>query len=214
MGNLTSKNMFEISEQLILEQSDEIFGVSQISWEISSWKQLSLFNDEEVISLSHAKVCVFSDSSLFLGKMIQNPTPNTVRERQLEWFKESITIQNIGDNRRRACGIRVECFPRSLNIGKVHEQHGRMSVLCTVMLQVGTRTVVFVSVPPPLLNLSIFSHVTSDPHFCCFGAKSVKPFVMCVGNGLTCAAVLTWLYSGHRGPSSFPTLPRRQKRWK
>ena len=30
--NLTLKKMFEISEQLILE-SDEIFGVCQISWE-------------------------------------------------------------------------------------------------------------------------------------------------------------------------------------
>ena len=46
--NLTLKNMFEISEQLILEQSDEIFEVSQISWEGSPWKQLSLVNDEEV----------------------------------------------------------------------------------------------------------------------------------------------------------------------
>ena len=53
---LTSKQMFDIYEQLILEQSDEIFGVSQISWESSPWKQLSLVNDEEVISLSHAKV--------------------------------------------------------------------------------------------------------------------------------------------------------------
>ena len=48
--NLSLKQMFEISEQLILEQSDEIFGVSQISWESSPWKQLSLVNDEEVIS--------------------------------------------------------------------------------------------------------------------------------------------------------------------
>ena len=30
--NLTLKKMFEISEQLVLEQLDEIFGVSQISW--------------------------------------------------------------------------------------------------------------------------------------------------------------------------------------
>ena len=35
---LTLKQMFEISEQLILEQSDEMFGVSQISWESSPWK--------------------------------------------------------------------------------------------------------------------------------------------------------------------------------
>ena len=37
--NLTLKQMFEISEKLILELSDEIFGVSQISWENSPWKQ-------------------------------------------------------------------------------------------------------------------------------------------------------------------------------
>ena len=41
MGKFTLKQMFEISEQLILEQSDEIFGVSQISSESSPWKQLS-----------------------------------------------------------------------------------------------------------------------------------------------------------------------------
>ena len=81
--------MFEISEQLILEQSDEIFGVSQITWEDSSWKQLSLVNDEEVISLSHAKVYVFSDSVLCLGKVNQNPTSKTVWEEQLGWFKNS-----------------------------------------------------------------------------------------------------------------------------
>ena len=87
--DLTLKQMFDISEKLILEQSDEIFGVSQIGWENSPWKQLSLVNDEEVISLSHAKVYVFSDSVLCLGKVNQNPTSNTVREQQLDWFKDS-----------------------------------------------------------------------------------------------------------------------------
>ena len=87
--------MFEISEQLILEQSDEIFGVSQISWESSPWKQLSLVNDEEVISLSHAKTHVFSDSVLCLGKMNQNPTSNTAWERQLDWFKDSSQYRTL-----------------------------------------------------------------------------------------------------------------------
>ena len=89
-NNLTLKQMFDISEQLILEQSDMIFGVSQISWESSPWKQLSLVNDKEVISLSHAKVYVFSDSVLCLGKVNQNPTSNTVWEDKL--------IQNFGHN--------------------------------------------------------------------------------------------------------------------
>ena len=58
--NLTLRQMFEISEQLIFEHSDEIFGVSQISWESCPWKQLSLVNGDEIISLPHAKVFVYS----------------------------------------------------------------------------------------------------------------------------------------------------------
>ena len=89
-GNLTLKKMFKTSEQLILEQSDEIFGLSQISRESSPWKQLSLDDDEEGTSLSYAKIYVFLDSVLCLGKMNQNPIPNTVWGRQLEWFKDSL----------------------------------------------------------------------------------------------------------------------------
>ena len=70
-------------------------GVSQISWEIFPWKHLSLVSDEEVISLSHAKVYVFSDSVLCLGKVNQNPTSNTVWEQQLGWFKDSSQYRTL-----------------------------------------------------------------------------------------------------------------------
>ena len=93
--NLTLKQMSDISEKLIVGQSDEIFGVSQVSWEDSSWKQLSLANDEGVISLSHAKGYVFSDSVVCFGKTNQNPTSNTVWERQLEWFKNSSQYRTL-----------------------------------------------------------------------------------------------------------------------
>ena len=93
--HITLKHMFEISEQLILEQSDEIFGVSQISWESSSWKQLSLVNDEEVISLSHAKVYVFSNSVLCLGKMNQNPTSKYCLGTTVGWFKDSSQYRTL-----------------------------------------------------------------------------------------------------------------------
>ena len=73
----------------MIEQPDEIFGVSQINWEDSSWRQLSLVNDGEVISLSHAKVYVFSDPVLCLGKVNQNPASNTLWEEQLSWFEDS-----------------------------------------------------------------------------------------------------------------------------
>ena len=94
-NNLTLKQMFDISEKLTVEQSDEIFGVSQMNWRDSSWKQLSLVSDEEVISLSHAKVYLFSDSVLCLGKVNQNPTSNTVWEQQLDWFKDSSQYRTL-----------------------------------------------------------------------------------------------------------------------
>ena len=98
--NLTFKQMFEISEQLILELSDEIFGVSQISWESSPWKQLSLVNDEGVISLSHATVYVFSDSVLCLGDESE-PNIKYCLGTTAGLVQRFITIQNTGHNRRR-----------------------------------------------------------------------------------------------------------------
>ena len=60
--DLTMKQMFDMSEKLVSEQSDEIYGVNTINWEDSSWKYLSLTGDEQVISLSNTKVYAFSDS--------------------------------------------------------------------------------------------------------------------------------------------------------
>ena len=45
--NLTLKQMCDISEKLIAEQSDEIYGVNTINWEDFSWKHLSLIGNEE-----------------------------------------------------------------------------------------------------------------------------------------------------------------------
>ena len=87
--DLTMKQMFDISEKLITEQSDEIYGVSKINWEHSSWKYLSLIGDEQVISLQRREVHVFSDSVLCLGKIHENPQSNTAWEERLAWFKSS-----------------------------------------------------------------------------------------------------------------------------
>ena len=111
-GNyLTLKQMFDISEKLKVGQSDEIFGVTPINLEDSSWKQLSLVNDEEVISLLHAKVHVFSDSVLCLGKVNPNPTSNAVWEDKLTWFKSSSQYRAL-DTIDGEPMFRVEYFPR------------------------------------------------------------------------------------------------------
>ena len=93
--DLTMKQMFDISEKLIAEQSDEIYGVNTINWCNSAWKHLSLIGDEEVVSLLHNKVYVFSDSVLRLGKMSENPLSNVVWEDKLTWFKSSSQYRTL-----------------------------------------------------------------------------------------------------------------------
>ena len=110
-NNLAMKQMFDISEKLIVGQSDEIYGVTPINWEDSSWKQLSLVGDEEIISLSHAKVHVFSDSVLCLGKMHQNPQSNTVWEDKLTWFKSSSQYRTLDTNDGEPMEFEWNMFP-------------------------------------------------------------------------------------------------------
>ena len=74
------KQMFDISEKLTVGQSDGIYGVNSINCEDSLCKHISFVSDEDVISLSHAKVYVLSDYVLCFGKMHQNPQSNTVWE--------------------------------------------------------------------------------------------------------------------------------------
>ena len=73
--DLTLKKMFDISAKLVSEQ-EEISGLETIRWEKHSSKYLSLIGDETVINLQRAKVYVFSDSVLCLGKIHPNPESN------------------------------------------------------------------------------------------------------------------------------------------
>ena len=120
-NDLTLKQMFDISEKLIVGQSDEIFGVSPINWEDSSWRQLSLVNDEEVISLSHAKIYVFSDSVLCLEKMSENPTSNTVWEEKLSWFKDSPQYRTLDTIDGEPMEFEWTIFPGFTTLQLVHE---------------------------------------------------------------------------------------------
>ena len=128
-NNLTIKQMIDISEKLIVEQSDKIYGVNTIYWEDSSWKYLSLVGDEEVISLLHTKVYVFSDSVLCHGKMNENPQSNTVSEDKLTWFKDSSQYRTLDTIDGEPMEFEWNIFPGSTTlqlIDKVHEFMNKM----------------------------------------------------------------------------------------
>ena len=84
-ADLTLKQMFDISAKLVAEQ-DEISGMETIGWDKHSWKYLSLIDDERIINLQRAKVYVFSDSVLCLGKIHQNPDANEAWKKRIEWI--------------------------------------------------------------------------------------------------------------------------------
>ena len=87
-ADLTLKQMFDISAKLVAEQ-DEVSGLKTIGWENHSWKYLSLIGDERIINLQGAKVYVFSDSVLCLGKIHQHPNAKEAWKNRIEWITTS-----------------------------------------------------------------------------------------------------------------------------
>ena len=77
--------MFDITVKLVGEQ-EEINNVDKIHWEKHSWKHLSLIGDETIINLQRAKVYVFSDSVLCLGRIHQHPESNKAWKERIGWI--------------------------------------------------------------------------------------------------------------------------------
>ena len=84
--DLTLGRMFDITAKLVGEQ-EEINNLDNIHWGKNSWRQLSLIGDETVINLQRAKVYVFSDSVLCLGKIHQHPESNEAWKNRIAGVK-------------------------------------------------------------------------------------------------------------------------------
>ena len=86
------KQMFNISEEFIFEQSDDIYGVNTINWEDSSWKTffLWLVMKKSPVCRTHKKVNVFSGSVLCFRKMNENTQSNYAWDDKLYIALETI----------------------------------------------------------------------------------------------------------------------------
>ena len=91
---LTLKQMFDISANLVAEQ-EGISNLETIGWEKHSWKYLSLIGDERIIHLQRAKVYVFSDSVLCLGRIHHNPGANEAWKKRIEWITTSQSYRDF-----------------------------------------------------------------------------------------------------------------------
>ena len=92
--NLTTKQMFDISEKLIIEQSDEIYGMNTINWEHSSWKYLSLVGHQ---SLAHKDLLILR-FCIVSWKDEREPTLKYCLGRQIDVVQKFTVIQSFGQN--------------------------------------------------------------------------------------------------------------------
>ena len=99
-ADLTLKQMFDISAKLAAGQ-DEISGLETIGWEKHSWTSV-IIDDERIINLQRAKVYVFSDSVLCLGKIHENPDSNEAWKKRKEWITTSQSYRDYDGNQWRA----------------------------------------------------------------------------------------------------------------
>ena len=93
--DLTMKQMFDISEKLISEQSDEIYGMNTINSEDSSRKHLSLVGGEKVISLAHKGLRIFR-FCIMPWKDEREPTIKLCMGRKVDVVQKFIRIQSCG----------------------------------------------------------------------------------------------------------------------
>ena len=108
--DLTLKQMFDITLKLVSEQ-DEINNLDKVHWGRHSWKQLSLIGDETVINLQRAKVYVFSDSVLCLGRIHQNPESNEAWKKRKEWITSSQLYRDFDGIDREPTEVEWNIFP-------------------------------------------------------------------------------------------------------
>ena len=94
-NNSTMKQMFDISEKLIVGQSDEIYGVNTINWDDSSWKHFIYdwwWRSHPSLARKGLRIFWFCVVS---WKMNENPQSNVAWEDKLTWFKSSSQYRTL-----------------------------------------------------------------------------------------------------------------------
>ena len=108
---ITLKQMFDITAQMI-NNDEEIYCLDKIEYQRNTWTQLSLISDPVVIGLQSAKVHVFSDSVLCLGKVLQHPECNEAWKDRVAGVKaEKNNYSDFDDVKGKSAEFEWNIFP-------------------------------------------------------------------------------------------------------
>ena len=87
------------------------FIVWTIEYQRNTWTQLSLINDPVVIGLQSAKVYVFSDSVLCLGKVLQHPECNEAWKNRVAGVRAEKNYSDFDDVKGESAEFEWNIFP-------------------------------------------------------------------------------------------------------
>ena len=107
---ITLKQMFDITAQTI-HNDEEIYCLDKIEYQRNTWTQLSLINDPVVIGLQSAKVYVFSDSVLCLGKVLQHPECNEAWKNRVAGVRAERDYSDFKDVKGESTEFEWNIFP-------------------------------------------------------------------------------------------------------
>ena len=86
------RSLFSITQKLILDQEDELFGVSTTDWDQTPWMRRTSIH-EHVIKFSTAEVYVLSWSALCLGgKIAEYPLSVQSRTNRIGWVYTILSL--------------------------------------------------------------------------------------------------------------------------
>ena len=168
--------MFDISAKLVSEQ-DEIFKVDTIPWEKHSWKYLSLIGDETIINLQRAKVYVFSDSVLCLGRIHQHPKSNEAWKDRIGWITTDQSYRDYDGISGEPTEFEWNIFPGFTTL----QLYGKVTDLLS---RLGETPETFTG---RILSMSMFNDISCDKkdneEECVANAKVVSIFAKKFGIG-------------------------------
>ena len=108
--NLTLKQMFDITARTI-HNEEEIYCLDKVVYQRNTWTQLSLINDPVVIGLQSAKVYVFSDFVLCLGKVLQHPECNEAWKNRVAGVRAERSYRDYEDVSGESTEFEWNIFP-------------------------------------------------------------------------------------------------------
>ena len=139
------QSLFNITQKLILEHSEEILNVHRLESASLSWTR-SVLSHDQVIQWTKAKVLMYSDSVLCLVKMNDSKGASERWEGQVEEFKMSLSCKELtgidGETLEFGCNIlpgfslmqllhKIQDDLRERNIDLRNSQTGSSSCQCS-----------------------------------------------------------------------------------